>query len=76
MAEILTYPHEVFRSRQQDIRAYDNQHPGLSSVVKKLYKTEGFKGFYTGFGITLTRSIPHTAIMFVIYEYLRANLKL
>jgi len=74
LASFLTYPHEVIRSRQQDIRGYDQKCAKLTSVIKDVYKKENIKGFYTGFGINLARIIPHTAVLFVIYEYLRAHL--
>ncbi len=73
-AELLTYPHEVLRARQQDIRAYDGHTAGLISVVRRLYKTEGAKGFYTGFGVNMIKMLPHNAILFVVYEYLRSHL--
>jgi len=66
----------VIRSRQQDIRGHDRVHAGLATVIKGLYKEEGIIGFYTGFHINLMRIIPHTAILFMVYEYLRAHLKL
>lgn len=76
MASLCTYPHEVLRSRQQDIRGYDKLKAGLPTVIKGLYKQEGLLGFYTGFHINLMRIIPHTAVLFIVYEYLRAHIKL
>lgn len=40
-------------------------------VIKHIYKTKGLIGFYSGMGVTLTKSIPTSAIMFLSYEKLK-----
>lgn len=40
-------------------------------VIKHIYKTKGILGFYSGIGVTLTKSIPTSAIMFLSYEKLK-----
>ncbi|KAL1582419.1 hypothetical protein WHR41_08936 [Cladosporium halotolerans] len=41
-------------------------------VGRTLYRTHGLKGLYRGCGITLLRSAPSSALIFTIYESLRA----
>lgn len=37
-------------------------------TAKALYKAQGIRGFYAGCGITVARSIPSSAIIFLIYD--------
>eukprot|EP00297_Palpitomonas_bilix_P007359 CAMPEP_0113888746 /NCGR_PEP_ID=MMETSP0780_2-20120614/13056_1 /TAXON_ID=652834 /ORGANISM="Palpitomonas bilix" /LENGTH=414 /DNA_ID=CAMNT_0000877655 /DNA_START=213 /DNA_END=1457 /DNA_ORIENTATION=- /assembly_acc=CAM_ASM_000599 len=40
----------------------------IAGMVRHIYRTEGLGGLYAGLGISLVKSIPNTAIMFVVYE--------
>jgi solute carrier family 25 folate transporter 32 len=55
---ILTYPHEVIRSRMMDART----RVGFIDTCGRIYVGEGFSGFYTGLPITLIRVIPNTCV--------------
>ena len=66
----ITYPHEVVRSRQQDIRSFDKHSKRLFQVMKRTYKDEGLKAFYKGFSLNLVRMLPQNAIVFLLYENL------
>ncbi|KZT22734.1 mitochondrial carrier [Neolentinus lepideus HHB14362 ss-1] len=37
-------------------------------TFKEMYRTKGLKGLYAGCGITIARSIPSSAIIFLIYD--------
>jgi hypothetical protein len=65
-ASLLTYPHEVIRSRMMDIRTST----GVSfwQTCRTIVKTEGFAGFYAGLPISLVRVIPNTCVTFLTYE--------
>jgi solute carrier family 25 folate transporter 32 len=64
MASLLTYPHEVIRSRMMDSRTQ----VGFVETCQRIYTTQGFSGFYAGLPVTLIRVIPNTCITFVTYE--------
>ncbi|CAG9818712.1 unnamed protein product [Phaedon cochleariae] len=68
VACIIRVPVEVVKQRRQT-------HPGNKSSMKiflSAYKHEGFrKGLYRGFGSTVMREIPFSAIQFPILEYLK-----
>ena len=66
----ITYPHEVVRSRQQDVRSFDKHSKRLSQVIKRTYKQEGLKAFYKGFSLNLIRMLPQNALLFLVYEKL------
>ncbi|XP_023016905.1 S-adenosylmethionine mitochondrial carrier protein homolog [Leptinotarsa decemlineata] len=69
MACLIRVPIEVVKQRRQT-------HPGNKSSMRialSAYKHEGFrKGLYRGFGSTVLREIPFSAIQFSILEYLRS----
>jgi solute carrier family 25 (mitochondrial folate transporter), member 32 len=65
-ASLLSYPHEVLRSRMMDSRA--TTAPSLIGTAKHIWTTEGFAGFYTGLSVTLLRVIPNCCMTFVSYE--------
>lgn len=61
---ILTYPHEVIRSRMMDARSQN----GFVNTCRHIYAKEGWVGFYAGLPVSLIRVIPNTCITFVTYE--------
>jgi solute carrier family 25 folate transporter 32 len=67
-ASILTYPHEVLRSRMMDSRAATA--PTLRGTALHIWSKEGLAGFYTGLPITLVRVLPNSCITFLTYELL------
>ena len=66
----ITYPHELVRARQQDTRLNDNKTSNVFDVIKRTYMKGGFKSFYHGFSLSLIKTLPQNAILFVLYEYL------
>lgn len=65
-ASLLSYPHEVLRSRMMDSRA--STPPTLIGTANHIWKTEGYAGFYTGLSVTLLRVIPNCCMTFLSYE--------
>ncbi|KAF8271846.1 mitochondrial carrier [Lactarius quietus] len=45
----------------------------FSTVARELYRAQGIKGLYAGCGITVARSVPSSALIFLIYDGLRAR---
>lgn len=48
--------------------------PTFLGTFKAMYKAQGIKGLYAGCGITVARSIPSSAIIFLIYDGLNKYL--
>lgn len=67
-ASLLTYPHEVLRSRMMDSRALEA--PTLTGTIVHIYKEEGLGGYYRGLPVTLIRVIPNCCVTFITYEFL------
>mmetsp|Transcript_1492 Transcript_1492/g.2073 ORF Transcript_1492/g.2073 Transcript_1492/m.2073 type:complete len:382 (-) Transcript_1492:17-1162(-) len=65
-ASLLTYPHEVIRSRMMDSRTS----VGFFEICRRIHAHEGFMGFYAGLPVTLLRVLPNTCITFMSYELL------
>ncbi|KAI8906025.1 mitochondrial carrier domain-containing protein [Gorgonomyces haynaldii] len=64
------FPADVVKSRQQTSSL---RNPRFMDVAKTLYRQEGWRGFYRGFGITICRSAPTSGIIFLTYETLSRN---
>lgn len=67
IAAIISYPHEVLRTRMREDNATKQN---ILRLSKELFKKEGIAGFYGGMTAHLMRVVPNAAIMFFCYECL------
>jgi len=72
-ASLLTYPHEVLRSRMMNSRS--SIPLSLTGTAKQILRTEGFLGMYNGLGVTLVRVVPNCCITFLSYELILKHSK-
>lgn len=68
IASVITYPHEVLRTRFREQRGKERRYTGLVQAVRLIAKEEGVAGLYGGLGPHLLKVIPNAAIMFLTYE--------
>lgn len=50
-----------------------NDKSGLTfmNVSRQIFKRNGIRGFYSGMGVTMIKTIPTSALMFLVYEKLK-----
>ncbi|GJE93863.1 mitochondrial carrier [Phanerochaete sordida] len=69
VASLITYPHEVIRTRlRQPLVDGKVKYTGLVQTLQLVIKEEGAKSLYGGLSAHLMRVIPNAAVMFFIYE--------
>ncbi|THH13637.1 hypothetical protein EW146_g6614 [Bondarzewia mesenterica] len=70
---LIRVPTEVIKTRSQT-SSYGALADSSLAAAKLLWKTEGLRGFYRGFGITVMREIPFTSLQFPMYELFKTRL--
>lgn len=79
LASMMSYPHEVIRARiQYKVHSIDNQlkKENMLVLARRMLQTEGVSSLYSGFLANLARILPNSAIIFVLYELLSAQMGL
>lgn len=54
-------------------RAPGQPRPTYFGMAKAMYAKQGIRGLYSGCGITIARSVPSSALVFALYDGLRAK---
>jgi len=68
-ASIMTYPHEVIRTRLREQKSGSVQkYKGPFQGIYLIAKEEGLRGLYGGLGPHLLRVVPNAAMLFLTYE--------
>ena len=60
----ITYPTEFVKTRAQ----FGGQREAPLSILRNTVKEHGVKGLYAGCGVTVLRSMPSSAMIFLIYD--------
>lgn len=68
IASVITYPHEVLRTRFREQR-YHRKYTGIIQACRLIVREEGVAGLYGGLGPHLLKVVPNAAIMFLTYEF-------
>ena len=78
-AAFIYVPSEVVKTRLQLQGRYNNPHSlsahnyrGTLNAFSDIYKKRGVSGLYRGYGATLLRDVPFSALQFSIYENIKS----
>jgi len=75
VASLITYPHEVIRTRLRQPTVNGIQkYTGLMQTLKLVVAEEGVKALYGGLTPHMLRVVPNAACMFLIYEVVASKL--
>ncbi|WVR04732.1 hypothetical protein IAU60_001743 [Kwoniella sp. DSM 27419] len=75
VASLITYPHEVIRTRlRQPTVGGVKKYTGLVQTLKLVIKEEGAASLYGGLTAHMFRVVPNAACMFLIYELVAGKL--
>ena len=74
IASLTTFPYQLIKTRMQVRDLHFRRHNSIMETVRSVYASEGLAGFYRGVFPATFRTIPHAAIMFSSYEWLRSAL--
>eukprot|EP00581_Thalassiosira_minuscula_P017957 CAMPEP_0183732028 /NCGR_PEP_ID=MMETSP0737-20130205/37249_1 /TAXON_ID=385413 /ORGANISM="Thalassiosira miniscula, Strain CCMP1093" /LENGTH=379 /DNA_ID=CAMNT_0025964919 /DNA_START=421 /DNA_END=1557 /DNA_ORIENTATION=- len=66
-AAVITYPHEVIRSRMMDARG-PLAGQNVFKTMRHIVRNEGYGGLYVGLRVSLFRVVPNCCVTFVSYE--------
>jgi ornithine carrier protein len=71
----LFFPADTIKSRMQTVAA-DSSAPHVKfwQEGKAIFRAYGLKGLYRGCGITVARSVPSSALIFVVFDALKGGL--
>lgn len=64
---IFIYPSDLIKTQYQSIKDTTKKN-SVSDVIKSIYLTNGFKGFYRGFSLAIMRALPLHGGVFLGYE--------
>jgi solute carrier family 25 folate transporter 32 len=67
-AGTVTYPYQVVRSRLQTYDSEARFGKGIRGVMVKIWREDGFRGFYRGLGPNIVKVLPSTWVTFLVYE--------
>lgn len=70
----LFFPADTIKSRMQTVSASSTARKvSFMEVGNAIWKTSGLKGLYRGCGITVARSAPSSAFIFIIFDWLKGH---
>ena len=73
VAVVACYPLDLVRTRLTTELEGHEHYKGIRDAFRKIYQTEGIRGFYSGIGPTLGVAVPNFAISYSVYGTLKEH---
>eukprot|EP00002_Diphylleia_rotans_P031651 TRINITY_DN6581_c0_g1_i1.p1 TRINITY_DN6581_c0_g1~~TRINITY_DN6581_c0_g1_i1.p1 ORF type:complete len:162 (-),score=31.34 TRINITY_DN6581_c0_g1_i1:174-659(-) len=73
LADTVMHPFDTVKTRLQAQVAAPYRYTGMLHAFRTILAQEGIRGLYGGLGATMYSAIPATAVYFVVYETVKAN---
>ena len=73
IACLLCYPLDLVRTRRTTELVGQEHCRGILDAFRKVYRSEGLAGFYSGIGPTLLVAVPNFAISYPVYGTLKEH---
>ena len=71
IASVVSYPHEVLKTRLREVDVTGKHlYRNIYDAIVRIWREEGWRSFYMGIEPHLMRTVPNTAITFLVFEYL------
>jgi hypothetical protein len=71
--QFFLYPFDLLRTRFSSQHNNEMIYKNILTSIKKIYKKDGFRGFYSGLGVSLLGVVPYGGIGFFSYYELKKN---
>jgi len=68
LTSVVLAPFDILKCRAQMAIAQGNASPRMSTTALNVFRAQGVRGFYVGYGAQLMREIPFFALFFGSYE--------
>ena len=67
-------PADVIKSKVQTDSHFSPAYRGMVDCGRRVWRAEGLRGLFRGFGPCLARSVPANAVAFLTFELVRKRL--
>ena len=70
VASVATYPYQVIKSKlqQREAELEHHRYRGMIDCGMKIWKSQGFIGFFRGLMPNILKVVPSSALTFLVYE--------
>ena len=73
ISQTLMYPGDTLKKQMQlnGINNNKKKYKNVIDCIKYIYRNQGIRGYYPGLWVNIIKSVPGSAIQFLVYDYCR-----